>query len=64
MTPWQQVEAHWPLCNPEIQLLREQLQAVVGIVMMFEAIRNRPPIHEPPHQRTIQNPEVHDHMGD
>lgn len=61
MTPWQMVEAHWPLCNPDIQQLRDELQAVVGIIGMFEAIRNRP---QPIHQRTLQNPEVNDHIGD
>lgn len=61
MTPWEQVEAHYPLCNPDIKLLKEQLVGVVGMIMMVEAIRNRP---EPIHQREIQNPEVHDHMSD
>lgn len=60
MTPWEQVEAHYPLCNPDIKLLKEQLMGVIGMIMMVEAIRNRPE----PHQRPIQNPEEHDHMGD
>ena len=63
MTPWEQVEAHYPLCNPDIKLLKEQLTGVVGVIGMFEAIRNRP-IHEVPYQRAVQNPEVLDHMGD
>lgn len=71
MTPWEQVEAHYPLCNPDIKLLKEQLVGVVGVIMMVEAIRTRP-IHapqletsnEPLQQRTIQHPEVLDHMGD